>query len=329
MSDPTSGSLVTTPPPEQPGVVADTAPAGAGAPKTKGEKPRGLLGDAWYDLRRKPLFWVSAGFITLFVLMAALPFLFTTASPTDPLGTGLSRNLESPSGDAWFGTDIQGRDIFARTIYGARASILVAVSATIGTILIGGTVGVLAGFWGGWIDALLSRVADVFFGIPFVLGAIVILFTFNPRGAGSNEWKIMGLVILALCVLTWPVSMRIMRSSVLAAKQADYVVAARALGASNTRIIFKHLIPNCLAPVLVYATILVGAFIGAEATLSFLGVGLQSPVVSWGVMISDSQQYIRVAPYWLLFPSAFLVTAVLSFVMLGEAVREALDPKLR
>jgi oligopeptide transport system permease protein len=326
MSDPTSGSLVTTPPHEQPGVVADTAPADAGLPRSKKDKPRGLLGDAWYDLRRKPLFWISAGFITLFVLIAAFPFLFTSGSPTEG---SLSRSLVGPGGDGWFGYDIQGRDIYSRVIYGARASIIVAVTATLGTVLIGGAVGVLAGFRGGWVDALLSRVADVFFGIPFVLGAIVILFTFNPRGAGSNEWKIMGLVILALCLLVWPISMRIMRSSVLAAKQADYVVAARALGASNSRIIFKHLIPNCLAPVLVYATILVGAFIGAEATLSFLGVGLQSPVVSWGVMISDSQQYIRVAPYWLLFPSAFLVVAVLSFVMLGEAVREALDPKLR
>jgi len=329
MSDPTSGSLVTTSPAEQPGLVADSAPAGIGAPQDKRDKPRGLLGDAWYDLRHKPLFWISAGFIALFVLIAAFPFLFTTGSPTESIGGGLSRSLEGPSGSAWFGTDIQGRDIFARVIYGARASIIVAVSATLGTILLGASVGVLAGFRGGWIDALLSRLADVFFGIPFVLGAIVILFSLNPRGAGSNEWKIMGLVILALVMLTWPVAMRIMRSSVLAAKQADYVVAARALGASNSRIIFKHLIPNCLAPVLVYATILVGAYIGAEATLSFLGVGLQSPVVSWGVMISDSQQYIRVAPYWLLFPSAFLVVAVLSFVMLGEAVREALDPKLR
>jgi oligopeptide transport system permease protein len=325
MSDPTSGSLVTSPA-EQPGVVPDTAPSASAPPKGKKEKPRGLLGDAWYDLRRKPLFWVSAGFITLFVLMAALPWLFTSGSPTEG---SLSRSLEGPGANGWFGYDIQGRDIYSRVIYGARASIIVAVTATLGTVLIGASVGVLAGFRGGWIDALLSRLADVFFGIPFVLGAIVILFTFNPRGAGSNEYKIMGLVILALCLLVWPVSMRIMRSSVLAAKQADYVVAARAMGASNSRIIFKHLIPNCLAPVLVYSTILVGAFIGAEATLSFLGVGLQSPVVSWGVMISDSQQYIRVAPYWLLFPSAFLVVAVLSFVMLGEAVREALDPKLR
>ena len=123
--------------------------------------------------------------------------------------------------------------------------------------------------------------------------------------------------------------MRIMRSSVLATKEADYIVAARALGAGTGRIILKHLLPNCLAPLLVYATILVGSFIGAEATLSFLGVGLKSPVVSWGIMISEAQNYIRVAPYLLFFPAAFLVAAVLSFVMLGEAVREALDPKLR
>jgi oligopeptide transport system permease protein len=169
----------------------------------------------------------------------------------------------------------------------------------------------------------------VFSGMPFVLGAIVILFTFNGPGSKRGPWSIMALVILSLIVLTWPVSMRIMRSSVLAVKDADYVLAARAMGAGHGRIIFKHIVPNCLAPLLVYSTILIGSFIGAEATLSFLGVGLRTPVVSWGIMISEAQNYIRVSPFLLFFPSAFLVIAVLSFVMLGEAVREALDPKLR
>jgi oligopeptide transport system permease protein len=176
---------------------------------------------------------------------------------------------------------------------------------------------------------LLSRIADVFFALPFVLGAIVILFTFNTPGSNKGKFSIEMLVVIALVTLTWPVSMRIMRSSVLAAKHADYILAARAMGAGTGRIIFRHLIPNCLAPLLVYSTILVGSFIGAEATLSFLGVGLRSPVVSWGIMIADSQVYLRVSPQLLLFPAAFLVVAVLSFVMLGEAVREALDPKLR
>ncbi|HEU5107137.1 MAG TPA: ABC transporter permease, partial [Micromonosporaceae bacterium] len=277
-------------------------------------------------LRRKPLFWISAALILLFVLMAVWPSLFTSVDPTH---TDLSRSRVGPSADAWFGYNIQGQDLYARAIYGARASIVVAVVATMFTVLLGGASGVSAGFRGGWIDGLLSRVADVFFGLPFVLGAIVILTTFNPPNSNNNQFTIMLLVILSLTILAWPVPMRLMRSSVLSSKHADSIMAARALGAGNGRIIFRHLIPNTLAPLLVYSTILVGGFISAEATLSFLGVGLQSPVVSWGVMIGEAQQYVRVSPHMLFFPAAFLVVAVLSFVMLGEAVREALDPKLR
>ncbi|MFU8874567.1 ABC transporter permease [Micromonospora sp. SL4-19] len=325
MSDPSAASLVSTPRPEQlSGMGAPTA----GLPEStrQQQKPRGLLGDAWLDLRRKPLFWISAVFIALFVVMAAFPWLFTSG---DPVNGTLSNSRVEPSSSAWFGYDVQGRDVFARTIYGARASIVVALLSTIGTLLIGGAMGMIAGYRGGWVDGLLSRIADIFFGLPFILGAIVILTTFNGAGTDNGEWTIMGLVILSLVTLMWPVVMRLMRSSVLATKEADYILAARALGAGSGRIVLKHLLPNCLAPLLVYGTIMVGSFIGAEATLSFLGIGLKTPVVSWGIMISEAQSYIRVSPYLLFFPAAFLVTAVLSFVMLGEAVREALDPKLR
>ncbi|MFI0792360.1 ABC transporter permease [Micromonospora rubida] len=327
MSDPSTASIVSTPPGTMPTEAGSGAPVDAGLPENaRREKPRGLLGDAWIDLRRKPLFWIAATFILIFILMAAFPSLFTNG---DAVNGALSHSQVKPSADAWFGYDVQGRDVYARVIYGARASIIVALVSTIGTLLIGGTIGMLAGYLGGWVDALLSRFGDIFFGLPFVLGAIVILTTFNGAGSSNNEWYIMGLVIMSLVVLSWPVVMRLMRSSVLATKEADYIMAARALGAGTGRIIIKHLLPNCLAPLLVYGTILVGSFIGAEATLSFLGIGLKSPVVSWGIMISEAQNYIRVSPFLLFFPSAFLVTAVLSFVMLGEAVREALDPKLR
>jgi oligopeptide transport system permease protein len=327
MSDPSAASIVTTPPSTMPTEAGSGAPTDAGLPENaRKEKPRGLLGDAWRDLRRKPLFWISASFILIFVLMAAFPWLFTSG---DAVNGSLANSQVKPSADAWFGYDVQGRDVYARVIYGARASILVALVAVLGTLLIGGAVGIIAGYRGGWVDALLSRFADVFFGLPFVLGAIVILTTFNGAESSNSEWQIMGLVVMSLMVLSWPVVMRLMRSSVLATKEADYIVAARALGAGTGRIILKHLLPNCLAPLLVYGTILVGSFIGAEATLSFLGVGLKSPVVSWGIMISEAQFYIRTSPFLLFFPAAFLVTAVLSFVMLGEAVREALDPKLR
>ncbi|SCG34259.1 ABC transporter permease [Micromonospora halophytica] len=323
MSDPSAASVVSTPRPENP---TEMAPATPGQPEASKEKPRGLLGDAWRDLRRKPLFWISATFILIFVVMAVFPSLFTSS---DPYNGSLSRSRVEPSGDAWFGYDVQGRDVFARVIHGANASIVVSLLSVTGVMLIGGTMGIIAGYRGGWVDALLSRIADIFFGLPFVLGAIVILTTFNGAGSDNSAWEIKGLVIASLVLLGWPVVMRLMRSSVLANKEADYIVAARAMGASTSRIIIKHLLPNCLAPLLVYGTIMVGSFIGAEATLSFLGIGLKSPVVSWGIMINEAQNYLRPSPFLLFFPSAFLVTAVLSFVMLGEAVREALDPKLR
>ena len=327
MSAPSTASIVSTPPATMPTEAGSGAPTNAGLPESaKQQKPRGLLGDAWIDLRRKPLFWISATIIVVFLVMAAFPWLFTSG---DAVNGTLERSRVEPSSAAWFGYDVQGRDVYARVIYGARASIVVAVVSTVLTLLVGGTMGIIAGYRGGWVDALLSRVADIFFGLPFVLGSIVILTTFNGSGTDNGERTIMGLVILSLSVLSWPVVMRLMRSSVLATKEADYIVAARALGAGTGRIILKHLLPNCLAPLLVYGTIMVGSFIGAEATLSFLGIGLKSPVVSWGIMISEAQNYIRVSPFLLFFPSAFLVAAVLSFVMLGEAVREALDPKLR
>lgn len=323
MSEPVSSSLIASAPADS---SAATETPVVESVSGQQDKPRGLLGDAWRELRRKPLFWISSVLILLFVTMAIAPSLFTSA---DPAYGVLDRSREGPSAEAWFGYDVLGRDVYARVIHGTRASIIVSILATIGTVTFGGGVGVIAGYLGGWVDALLSRIADVFFALPFVLGAIVILFTFNTPGSNKSVAYIEFLVVTALMVLSWPLSMRIMRSSVLAAKQADYILAARAMGAGTGRIIFRHLIPNCLAPLLVYATILVGSFIGAEATLSYLGVGLRSPVVSWGIMIADSQNYLRVSPQLLLFPAAFLVLAVLSFVMLGEAVREALDPKLR
>ncbi|MEU4740973.1 ABC transporter permease [Actinosynnema sp. NPDC023658] len=289
------------------------------------ERPRGLFGDAWYALRRRPLFWVSVSLILLVLLMAAFPGLFTSG---DPNAAVLSRSRGAPSSAAWFGYDNQGYDVYTRVVYGARASLVVGILSTIGVVLVGASIGMLAGFYGGWLDAVVSRVADVFVGVPFVLGAIVILTTLNA-GGDAGPVRIVAQVVLSISVLSWPVAMRIMRSTAIAAKQQDYVKAARALGASSGRIIGKHLLPNCVAPVMVYATIALGAFIGAEATLSYLGIGLRQPVVSWGVMINSAKDYLRVAPHALLFPAGFLTATVLAFVMLGDAVREALDPKLR
>ncbi|MFD7657392.1 ABC transporter permease [Actinosynnema sp. NPDC059797] len=289
------------------------------------ERPRGLFGDAWHVLRRRVLFWVAVSIIALVGLMALFPGLFASG---DPNLAELSRSRGAPSAAAWFGYDNQGYDIYTRVVYGARATLVVGLLSTVGVVLVGATIGMLAGFYGGWLDAIVSRIADVFVGVPFVLGAIVILTTLNA-GGDAGTVRIVAQVVLSISVLSWPVSMRIMRSTAIAAKQQDYVKAARALGAPSSRIISKHMLPNCVAPVLVYATIALGAFIGVEATLSYLGIGLRQPVVSWGVMINSAKDYLRVAPHALLFPAGFLTATVLAFVMLGDAVREALDPKLR
>ncbi|RRO15496.1 ABC transporter permease [Saccharopolyspora rhizosphaerae] len=318
MTDPnrTTG-LATTPAPE-------VARADDGADKAKNEKPRGLWSDAWRDLRRRPLFLIASSIIVVLLIIAAFPQLFTH---TDPNFQDLTKARQTPSAEAWFGYDNLGRDLYARTIIGARASILVGLVATLLTVLLGGVIGIVAGYFGGKVDTLISRFSEIFMGLPFVLGAIVILTTMNADITIPSGARVITQVVATIAVLSWPISMRIMRSAAIAAKQQDYVKAARALGASPARVIMRHVLPNTLAPVMVYATIALGGFIGAEATLSFLGIGLREPVVSWGVMIAESRNYIQAAPHLLFFPAGFLVATVLAFVMLGDAVRDALDPK--
>ncbi|ESP99926.1 MULTISPECIES: ABC transporter permease [Streptomyces] len=287
-------------------------------------KPRSLWSDAWHDLRRSPLFIVSALLILFLIVMAIWPSLFTDASPRD---ADLKNHfLQHPNwgnlfAADWFGYDGQGRSIYARVVYGARASISVGIVVTLAVTIVGTIVGMVAGFFGGWVDSLLSRLTDVFFGVPFIVGAMVILTTFEERAV----W----VVILALAFLGWTQIARVARGAVITIKQSDYVVAARALGASTSRIMFKHILPNAMAPIIVVATIALGGYIGAEATLSYLGIGLAEPTVSWGIDVSAGKDQLRNAPYVLMIPSVMVAITVLSFLMFGDAVRNALDPKMR
>ena len=291
------------------------------------EQARSLWSDAWDELRHKPLFWVSSALILLFLVMAAVPQLFTSV---DPHYADLSKAREAPSADSWFGRDGQGYDVYARTIYGARASILVGVFATLFTLILGSVIGIITGYLGGWIDSVLSRIAEIFLAIPLLLGGILFLYTF-PSDLETAFLVVVGKVAFVLGILGWPTISRLMRSSVLQVKPNDYVQAARALGAGPGRVIMSHILPNSLASVIVVSTINLGAFIAVEATLSFLGIGLQPPAISWGLAISEASGIglIRAAPHMLLFPSLFLSLTVLAFIMLGDVVRDALDPKLR
>jgi len=293
----------------------------------KGERARSLGSDAWEELRHRPMFWISSALIVFFVLMAAFPQLFTS---TDPYFADLSKAREPPSADAWFGRDSQGYDVYARTIYGARASILVGILATLFTLVFGSVVGIISGYGGGWVDSVSSRIGEIFLGIPLLLGGILFIYTFPPPLDEPLVVSVMKIAFV-LGILGWPSIARLMRSSVLQVKPNDYVQAARALGATPSRIIRSHILPNSLASVIVVSTINLGAYISVEATLSFLGIGLQPPAISWGIQISEASSIglIRAAPYMLLFPSAFLSATVLAFIMLGDCVRDALDPKLR
>ncbi|MFG3050435.1 ABC transporter permease [Kitasatospora sp. NPDC048239] len=290
----------------------------------KREEARSLWGDAWRDLRRRPIFLISALLILLLVVMSIFPWAFTDANPrqADLINDYLKRpDWTDFFGAGWFGYDGQGRSIYARVVYGARASITVGIFVTLGVTLLGGLTGMVAGYFGGAVDAVISRIVDIFFGIPLLLGALVLLGAFSAR----TVWS----VVVALAVLGWTQIARVMRGAVLTVKQSDYVVAGRALGAGTGRLMFRHILPNALAPVIVVATIALGGYIATEATLSFLGIGLQDPTISWGIDIASAQKVIRTAPYVLFFPAAALSVTVLAFIMLGDAVRDALDPKLR
>lgn len=277
-----------------------------------------LWADAVRELRHDAVFLVSAGVVTVFVLMAAFPTLFTDV---DPRACTLSRSLQRPSADHWFGFDLLGCDYYARVVHGARVSILIGVLVTLAAAATALLLGSVAGYHGGIVDTLISRITDIVFGLPFILGAIVLLTVFATRGV-FQVW-------LVLVALGWTTMTRLMRSSVMSVRDADYVRAARSVGASNLRIITTHVVPNAIAPLVVYATIYVGIVIAAEATLSFLGVGLQLPAISWGLMISDAQYRIAEAPHLLLFPGLFLSLTVLAFILMGDALRDALDPRLR
>ncbi len=282
-------------------------------------KQASLWSDAWRQLRRSKLFVFAAALLVVLTVMAIWPGLFTDG---DPRACSLSDSRGVPgTNGAWFGYDTFGCDYYTNVIYGARVSMIIGLLVVGGAGAIGLVLGALAGFFGGWFDALVARMTDIVYGLPLVLGAILILNAFPDRGLLQ--------VSIALIALSWMTVVRLFRASVVSIKETDYVAAARAMGATNARIIFKHILPNALAPVLVYSTIAVGGIIAAEATLSFLGIGLQLPAISWGLQIGSAQNYIRTAPHLLFFPSIFLSVTVLCFILLGDALRDALDPKLR
>ncbi|TDD64656.1 ABC transporter permease [Jiangella aurantiaca] len=321
MSDPTSA--ITTTEPGAPGSPGSPAGIGAGAEAApSAAKSSTLVGDAWRELRRRPLFIVASLLVILLVVVAIAPQLFSGwFGNGDPRVCDLSRSIEGPASGHPFGFDKQGCDVYANVVYGARASISVGVLVTALTLVLSLVLGSLAGFFGRAVDAVVSRFADVFFGFPFLLGALVVLTAFEAR----SIW----VVALVLAVFRWPSMTRVMRSSVIQVRDMDYVRASVGLGGSKFWLLRRHVLPNAMTPIMVMVTLDIGTVIVVESTLTFLGVGLQAPAISWGLQLSNASTDFAAAPHLLIFPSLFLSLTVLSFIVLGDLIRDALDPRLR
>ena len=290
--------------------------------KVGGGKNRSLWGDVWYELARNPVFWISAVLVLIILTMAFVPQLWASTSPNTRGACDLLVARQEPSGEHPFGYTVAGCDMWSSVVWGTGKSVIVAILVTIGTTILGVLFGTVAGYFGGFIDTIISRITDVFLGLPFILGALVFLAIFPDR----NIITITGVLV----VFGWTSLTRVMRGSVISTKQKDYIDAARAAGATDFFIIRKHILANSIAPVIVLSTIGLGAFISAEATLTFLGVGYQRPTVSWGLLVAEGQNLALAGyPHLLVIPAAFIVITVLAFILLGDALRDALDPRTR
>lgn len=293
-----------------------------GPPEGTPGSGRTLWGDVRYELARNPVFWFSAALVFVIVVMAFVPQLFAETSPNARGACDLVNARKTPTWDKPFGYTSAGCDMWSSLVYGTGKSVIVAILVTGGTVVLGVTFGVIAGWYGGLVDTIISRITDVFFGLPFILGALVFLAIFPKRNIYT--------ISLVLIIFGWTSLTRVMRGSVIATKQRDFIDAARALGATDRFIIRKHVLANSIAPVIVLATIQLGATISAEATLTFLGVGYQRPTVSWGLLVNEGQT-VALAGFWhlLVYPASFIVVTVLAFILLGDVLRDALDPRSR
>jgi peptide/nickel transport system permease protein len=279
---------------------------------------------AWQRLRRDRVAMVSLVVIVLIVVMAIIAPVFASITGHGPneqfRQTGLSPDglPVAPNHEFWLGTDDLGRDILVRLVYGARVSLVVGVAATALTVVVGVIVGLAAGFLGGIVDTVLARLVDVVLSVPFLLVAIALVSVTGPS---------LSITVLVIGFFSWASVARIVRGQVLSIREREYVEAAHSLGAGDVRIMLVDVLPNVLAPVIVYTTLLIPVVIVAQATLSFLGLGLPPPTADWGGMISDAQNYYRTSWWFVVFPGAALLITTLAFNLFGDGVRDAFDPR--
>jgi peptide/nickel transport system permease protein len=273
--------------------------------------------ESWRRFRKNKLAVVGLGIISFFVIIAVIAPLIAPEGINDQK---LADRLQSPSADHWLGTDDFGRDILSRIIYGTRISLWIGTFSVLGSIIVGSILGILAGYYGRWVDTFISRIFDIMLAFPSILLAIAIVTILGPSLSNA---------LIAIAIINIPSFGRLIRSKVLSVKQEEYILAAKSIGMGDLRILFHHVLPNSMAPVIVQGTLAIATSILEAAALGFLGLGAEAPNPEWGKMLSDSRQFITQAPWTMVSPGIAIMLVVIGFNLMGDGLRDALDPRMK
>ncbi len=281
------------------------------------EETPSIIKETWHSFKKNRLALAGAGIVSLFILLGLLAFFIA------PEGINEQKNADRllpPSSEYWLGTDDFGRDIFSRILHGARLSLTVGFFAVVGSCIAGTFLGVIAGYYGRWLDTLISRMFDILLAFPSILLAIAIVAILGPSLQNA---------LIAIAIINVPTFGRIVRAKVLSLKEEEYIQAALSVGMKDRRILTYHILPNSLAPIIVQGTLCIATAILEAAALGFLGLGAQAPQPEWGRMLSDSRDYLQQAPWTVFFPGIAIMLTVLGFNLMGDGLRDALDPKMK
>ncbi|TDL31489.1 ABC transporter permease [Jeotgalibacillus sp. S-D1] len=273
--------------------------------------------EAWRNFKKNKIAIVGLSIVTFFIIVAIFaPWI----APEGINDQKLSERLQAPSSEYWFGTDDFGRDIFSRVVHGARISLWVGFLAVVGSAVVGSTLGIIAGYYGRWVDTIISRLFDIMLAFPSILLAIAVVSILGPSLRNA---------LIAIAIINVPNFGRLIRSKVLSVKEEEYIMAARAIGMSDFRILFSHVLPNSMTPIIVQGSLAIATAIIEAAALGFLGLGAQAPQPEWGAMLSASRSFLIQAPWTMFFPGLAIMLVVLGFNLMGDGLRDALDPKMK
>lgn len=297
--------------------MSELAPRVDGEVEVEVSKNVGPWREAWRGFKKSKVAVVGAFIVLFFILLAIFGPYLAKEGINDQV---MADRLQPPSAEYWLGTDDFGRDILSRIIHGARISLWVGFSSVIGSVVIGSILGIVAGYYGRWVDTIISRIFDIMLAFPSILLAIAIVAVLGPSLQNA---------LIAIAIINVPNFGRLIRSKVLSIKEDEYITAAKAIGMKDVRILFSHILPNSMAPVIVQGTLAIATAILEAAALGFLGLGAQAPMPEWGKMLADSKNYLQSAPWTMIFPGLAIMLTVLGFNLMGDGLRDAMDPRMK